>query len=79
MKWKWMAPIGLAGVSLMGWIALGVAVALHAHRPVLLAIAMVAGFALEGVIWTTAAILGVSAFQARRQIWRRVRTAFQRT
>lgn len=79
MKLKWMLPLGSAGVSLIAWIAFGVGVAMGAERSTLIVIATVGALALEGVIWTTAAALGVSAFQARREIWRRVRSAFQRT
>jgi hypothetical protein len=79
MKLKWMLPLGLAGVSLATWITFGVAVAGGAERKTLLLIGAIGALSLELVIWTTAAILGVSAFQARREIWRRVRSAFQRT
>jgi hypothetical protein len=79
MKLKWMLPLGLAGVSLATWITFGFAVATGAERKTLLLIGAIGALSLELVIWTTAAILGVSAFQARREIWRRVRSAFQRT
>ncbi|MBO9543069.1 hypothetical protein [Caulobacter sp.] len=78
MKLKWMLPIGLFALSLATWIAFGIAVAMHVERKVLIAMAAFGALALEGVMWSTAAILGVSAFQARRQIWGRVRAVFQR-
>lgn len=78
MKLKWMLPLGLFGLSLVAWVAFGVSLAMHVERNVLIAIAAFAALALEGVMWSTAAILGVSAFQARREIWRRVRAVFQR-
>ncbi|WP_454715175.1 hypothetical protein [Caulobacter segnis] len=78
MKLKWMLPLGLFGLSLTAWVAFGVALGMHAERVVLIVLASVGALALEGVLWTTAAILGVSAFQARREIWRRLRAVFQR-
>jgi hypothetical protein len=78
MKLKWMLPLGLFGLSLAAWVAFGIGAAMHAERTVLIAMAAVGALALEGVMWTTAAALGVSAFQARREIWRRVRAVFQR-
>ena len=78
MKWKWALPLGVAGLSLACWITFGVALAMHADRKTLLIVLTVAAFSLEGVIWTTAAVLGVSAFKSRREIWRRVRAVFQR-
>ncbi len=78
MNWKWIAPLTVAGVSLAAWIGFGVAVAMGLKRSTLVVIATVGALSLEGVIWTTAAALGVSAFQARREIWRRVRSVFQR-
>ena len=78
MKWKWALPLSMAGLSLATWITFGVALAMHADRKVMLAIVTVGALTLEGVVWTTAAVLGVSAFKARREIWRRVRAVFQR-
>ena len=52
---------------------------MKAERSTLLVLATVGALGLEGVIWTTAAVLGVSAFQARRQLWARLRAVFQRT
>ena len=79
MKWKWMLPIGAAGISLVIWIAFAIALAMHVKRSILMTIVVVGAFSVEAVIWTTAAALGVSAFQARREIWRRLRATFQRT
>lgn len=79
MKRKWLLPLGVASVSLIAWIAFGIAVAMKAERSTLLVLATVGALGLEGVIWTTAAVLGVSAFQARRQLWARLRAVFQRT
>lgn len=78
MKRKWWLPLGLAIVGLITWIAFGVALAMQAERSTLLLLATVGALGLEGAIWTTAGVLGVSAFQARREIWTRLRTAFQK-
>jgi hypothetical protein len=79
MKRKWWLPLSVAGLSLIAWIAFGVALAMKAERSTLLLLATVGALGLEGVIWTTAGVLGVSAFQARREIWARLRAAFQKT
>ncbi|MCY1647980.1 hypothetical protein OVA11_13190 [Caulobacter sp. SL161] len=78
MKRKWWLPLGAASLGLIAWIAFGVALAMQAERSTLLLLATVGALGLEGAIWTTAGVLGVSAFQARREIWAQLRIAFQK-
>lgn len=64
---------GLLGVcAVCGWIALGVGLYLDVSRGTRLILAVVAAVATEATFWTCAAALGVSVFEARKRIWRRI-------
>src|SRR6185295_18830844 len=41
-------------------------------KPTAIAIATVGALALEGTVWSIAAAIGVSVFEARKRIWRYV-------
>jgi len=47
-----------------------VARSMDADKPVLVAMLVVTGLALEGAMWTTAASVGLSIFETRKRIWR---------
>lgn len=68
--WKWILPALAAAVSLTAWIVFGVGVALDWDKPLMIGIALVGAFGLEATMWTTAAALGITVFQARKSIWR---------
>lgn len=57
----------LAAVSFAGfWVGR----AMNLDKPVLIGALVVTGLSLEGAMWTTAATVGVSVFEARKRIWR---------
>lgn len=70
-KWMW---IKLAGVAcLMSWVALVAGIGLDVDTGTMLILATVAAVATEGTIWLAALLLGVSAYQARRRLWEKIR------
>lgn len=73
-KWRW---IGLAGgACAVSWAALATGIALEADTPTMLVLATLAAVTTEGTIWLAALLLGVSVYQARQQLWRRLRRRF---
>lgn len=73
-KWRW---IGLAGgACAMSWAALATGIALKADTATMLVLASLAAVTTEGTVWLAALLLGVSVYQARRQLWRRLRRRF---
>lgn len=72
MSWKkWL--VGLAAVvCLSGWVAVALAAVLGAEAGPRLAAVALAVVATEALFWAAALTLGVSVFEARRKIWRRV-------
>lgn len=67
--WKWMPAILAVVVSLIAWGVFVVGVVSDWDKPVMVGIAVVGALGLEATMWTTAAALGITVFQARRQIW----------
>jgi len=67
---KWILPGLAATISLTAWIVFAAGMALDWDRPVMLGIALVGAFGLEATMWTTAAALSITVFQARKRIWR---------
>jgi hypothetical protein len=55
-----------------GWVSLGVGLYLDVPKGTRLILAVVAAVATEALFWTCAAALGVSVFEARKRIWRRI-------
>jgi hypothetical protein len=71
-KFLWTLAILLGVCAVCGWIALGVGLYLDVERSTRLILAVVAAVATEALFWTCAAALGVSVFEARKRIWRRI-------
>lgn len=64
---------GLLAVSAVGaWISLGVGLYLDVSKGTRVILAVAAALSTELLFWTTAAALGVSVFEARKRIWRRI-------
>ena len=59
-------------VALAGWIGLAASFPLDLGRSWRLAFALIAGVGTEGAFWLCAAALGVTVFEARKRIWRRI-------
>ena len=71
-KFLW-ALVALLGVCAVGaWVSLGVGLYLDVSKGTRLILAVVAAVATEVLFWTTAAALGVSVFEARKRIWRKI-------
>lgn len=71
-KFLWALAV-LFGVCAIGaWVSLGVGLYLDVERSTRLILAVVAAVATEVLFWTCAAALGVSVFEARKRIWRRI-------
>ena len=71
-KFLWMLA-GLFGVcAVCGWVSLGVGLYLDVDKGTRLILAVVAALATEVTFWTCAAALGVSVFEARKRIWRKI-------
>jgi hypothetical protein len=60
-------------LCLLCWIALGVGLYLGAGTGVRLGLATAAALSSEAVVWVAAAVLGLRLFEARRELWRRLR------
>mgnify|MGYP003654577512 CR=1 FL=1 len=68
--WTLAACLGVAAVC--GWVALGIGLWMDVERTTRLVLAIVAAVATEALFWTVAAALGVSVFEARKRIWRKI-------
>lgn len=64
------AVLGVA--ALAAWIALGVGLYVGVERDTRLILAVVAALTTEGLFWTVAAALGLSVWEARKRIWRKI-------
>jgi hypothetical protein len=67
---RWMLSAGVGAFCLLAWIAVAVVMTQGFDLKTCTAVAFVAALSLEAFFWTTAATLGVKAFEARRAIWR---------
>jgi len=70
-KWRWIKLAGTA--CLLSWLALGAGIALSVSTGAMFILATLAAVTTECVVWLTALLLGVSGYQARQRIWRRLR------
>jgi hypothetical protein len=70
-KWMWIKLAGIA--CLLSWVALAVGIGLKVGTGTMLVLATLAAVTTEGTIWLAALLLGVSAYQARRRLWERLR------
>lgn len=71
-KFLWTLAGLVAVVAVCGWVSLGVGLYLDVDRGTRLILALVAAVATEALFWICAAALGVSVFEARKRIWRRI-------
>ena len=70
-KWMWIKLAG--GASLLSWLALAAGIGLKVDTGLMLVLATLAAVTTEGTIWLAALLLGVSAYQARRHLWEKLR------
>lgn len=71
-RWLWALVALIAVAALAAWIALGVGIWLDVGRGAMFVLALAAALSTEALVWTTAAALGMTVFEARRRIWRRI-------
>jgi hypothetical protein len=71
-KWTWIALAGTA--CLLSWVALAAGIALKVGTGTMLVLATMAAVTTEGTVWLAALLLGVSAYQARRRLWKKLRS-----
>ncbi|OHE84660.1 MAG: hypothetical protein A2579_09270 [Lysobacterales bacterium RIFOXYD1_FULL_69_11] len=71
-KWLWIKLA--ATVALLSWVALAVGIAMDADTTAMVVLATLAAVTTEGTIWLAALLLGVSAYQARRRLWEKIRS-----
>lgn len=62
-------------LCLLCWIALGVGLYLGVGTGARLGLATAAALSSEAVVWIAAAVFGLRLFEARRELWRRLRLA----
>lgn len=70
-KWMWIKLAGV--VCLLSWVALAVGIGLKVGTGTMLVLATLAAVTTEGTIWLAALLLGMSAYQARRRLWEKLR------
>lgn len=68
--WALATLLGVAAA--MAWLGLGLGLYFDVDRPTRLILAVVAAATTEGLFWTVAAGLGLSVFEARKRLWRRI-------
>lgn len=68
----WALTALLAVVAVCAWVSLAIGLSMDVERQTRIILAVVAAFATEALFWSTAASLGVTVFEARRRIWRRI-------
>lgn len=71
-RFLWTLAGLVAVVAVCGWISLFVGLGLGVGRETRLILAVVAAVSSEALFWIAAAALGVSVFEARKRIWRRI-------
>jgi hypothetical protein len=74
---RWLLPAA-ATLCIASWIALGAGVATGAGKGTMLVLATSAALTTEGLVWLSAMLLGLRAFEARRYLFDRVRRAVSR-
>jgi hypothetical protein len=73
----WIGILG-AAVFLLAWGALAVAFVVKVELALWTTLVVIAAFASEAMIWCLAAMLGLSVFEARREIWRTLTRPFRK-
>lgn len=71
-KLLWTLALIVGAVAVVGWIGLAASLPLELDRSWRLGFAIVAAVATEATFWMCAAALGVSVFEARKRIWRKI-------
>jgi cytochrome c biogenesis protein CcdA len=64
--------IAVGVAALAAWIALGAGLYMDVSRQTRIILAVVAAVATEALFWSVAATLGLSVFEARKRIWRKI-------
>lgn len=70
LLWTLAVLVGVAAA--MAWIGLGLGLYFDVERSTRLILVVVAAVTTEVLFWTVAAALGVSVFEARQRLWRRI-------
>ena len=81
-KWKKIVLGAVAAVVGFAWLGLIVTIVLGVEtvgKPAWIAIVTFAAVSTEIGVWITAAILGLSIFQARKRIWQWLTSRFRRS
>lgn len=76
---RWWLLGAAAGVCMLCWIALATGIFMDVDTATLVVLATLAALSTEGVFWLGALLLGVSVFEARRVIGRRLRSLISRS
>lgn len=71
---RWIALAGT--VCILSWVALITGVLMQVDTGVRIALATAAAVTTEGTFWLAALLLGVSVYQARRQLWATLKRRF---
>ena len=71
-KWLWIKLAATA--ALLSWVALAAGIVMDAGTTAMFVLATLAAVTTEGTIWLAALLLGVSAYQARRRLWEKIRS-----
>lgn len=66
----WWIVGGLASIAVLSGIACAIVIYVDAGLTARLITATTFALSLEGTVWTTAAAVGVTVFEARKRIWR---------
>src|SRR5262245_52975248 len=66
----WWIVGALATVAVLSGIACAIVIYVDAGMTARLIAATTFALSLEGTVWTTAAAIGVTVFEARKRIWR---------
>lgn len=74
---RWLLALA-AAVCLLCWLAMGLSLALDADRTLRLVFVIAAALSTEALLWLLAVVLGVSALQPRRHLWRKLEAALRK-
>lgn len=68
----WTLAVLVGAAAAMTWVGLGLGLYFDVERSTRLILVVVAALTTEVLFWTVAAALGVSVFEARKRLWRRI-------
>ena len=66
-----------ASISVLSWLALGASIVLEVGTGTRIVLDGIAALATEGTLWLSVLLLGMSAYQLRRQMWENLRRRFR--